>query len=135
MQISPVFFVWVVLRRDKYDSSSQALFDLHWLPIKSRIEFKILTFVYNCSIGHAPKYLTELLIKQTPNSRLRSATNSENCYVIPFNKRKTFSDRSFGTIGPKLWNPLPIELKQSQNIDTFKKHLKTYYFRKLESTV
>ena len=123
----------LVLQRKKFDSSRQALFDLHWLPIKSRIEYKILTFVYNCSIGHAPKYLSELLTKQVPNTRLRSAKTSENCYVIPFNKRKTFSDRSFGTIGPKLWNPLPLELKQSKNIDVFKRNLKTHFFRKFES--
>jgi hypothetical protein len=92
-----------------------------------------LTFVYNCSNGHAPKYLSELLTKQVPNTRLRSAKTSENCYVIPFNKRKTFSGRSFGTIGPKLWNPLPLELKQSKNIDVFKRNLKTHFFRKFES--
>lgn len=123
----------LVLQRKKLDSSRQALFDLHWLPIKSRIEYKILTFVYNCSIGHAPKYLSELLTKQVPNTRLRSAKTSENCYVIPFNKRKTFSDRSFGTIGSKLWNPLPLELKQANNFDVFKRNHKHIFFKKFDS--
>ncbi len=44
----------LVLNRNKYDSSKQALFNLHWLPVKTRIEFKLLTFMYNCSRGNAP---------------------------------------------------------------------------------
>ena len=104
----------MVLKRKKYDSSKQALYDLHWLPVKARITFKLLTFMYNCSVGNAPAYLMELLVK--PESRkygLRSNKTANSCYVIPFNKRKTFSDRSFSTVGPKLWNVLPESIKQS----------------------
>jgi hypothetical protein len=35
-----------VLNRKKFDSSREALCDLHWLPINSRIQFKLLTFIY-----------------------------------------------------------------------------------------
>ena len=51
----------LVLSRGKYDSAKQALFDIHWLPIKARIKFKILTTWFNCSNGRAPTYLFELL--------------------------------------------------------------------------
>lgn len=50
----------LVLKRRKFDSSKQALYDLHWLPIKARINQKILTFMYQCSVGSAPLYLAEL---------------------------------------------------------------------------
>ncbi|KAK3087887.1 hypothetical protein FSP39_012065 [Pinctada imbricata] len=96
----------LVLKRGKFESSKENLYDLHWLPIKARISFKMLTYMYNCHVGHAPVYLTELLTKQIPNQRLRSSSTSEGCYVVPFNKRKTFSDRSFGTVGPNLWNAI-----------------------------
>ena len=119
----------LVLHRTKYDSSRQALYDLYWLPINSRISFKLLTFVYNCSVGEAPLYLSELLTKQVPNQKLRSAQSIEGCYVVPFNKRKTFSDRSFGTIGPRLWNSLPLEIRRAKPLDCFKSKLKTYLFR------
>ena len=52
-----------VLNRTKYDSSSQGLYDLHWLPVKYRIEFKILCFMYNCHICNSPETLTERLSK------------------------------------------------------------------------
>ena len=51
----------LVLKRSWYDSSKQFLYDLHWLPIRARINFKILTYMFNCSVGNAPEYFTELL--------------------------------------------------------------------------
>ena len=120
----------LVLNRRKFDSSKQALYDLHWLPVKTRIQFKLLSFMYNCSVGCAPVYLTELLSPQVPNrSGLRSSNYTEGCYAVPFNKRKTFSDRGFSTVDPLLWNTLPLDIKQSESSDVFKRKLKTLYFR------
>ena len=34
---------------------------LHWLPIKHRIEFKILLHVFRCINGTAPRYLADIL--------------------------------------------------------------------------
>ena len=85
----------LVLSRGKFESSKQALYDLHWLPIKARITFKLLTVMYNCTVGNAPEYLTELLSKQyVRREGLRSNKNQNTCFIVPFNKRKTFSDRS-----------------------------------------
>ena len=98
----------LVLNRSKYDSSRNALFDLHWLPIKARIRFKILTYMHNCSVGNAPSYLTEILSHKVSKRTLGSSEWSIGCYEVPYNKNKTFSDRSFSMIGPKLWNELPV---------------------------
>ncbi|CAG2233232.1 unnamed protein product [Mytilus edulis] len=118
----------LVLNRSKYDSAKQALFDLHWLPIKARITFKILTYMYNCHVGNAPSYLINLLNPQVSKRSLRSSESSIGCYAVPYNKKKTFSDRSFSTIGPKLWNELGTNVKNSESLDTFKCRLKTLYF-------
>ena len=124
----------LVLSRGKFESSKQALYDLHWLPIKARITFKLLTVMYNCTVGNAPEYLTELLSKQNVRREgLRSNKNQNTCYMVPSNKRKTFSDRSFSTAGPKLWNSLPESIRQSASCDRFKKNLKTHYFRNFYS--
>ena len=53
--------VKVVLQKKKYDSSTQALKGLHWLPAQQCINFKILSFVYKCRNGSCPKYLADLL--------------------------------------------------------------------------
>ena len=118
----------LVLNRSKYENSKQSLFDLHWLPIKARISFKVLTYMYNCSVGKAPSYLTDLLTNQVSKRTLRSSESSVGNYDIPFNKNKTFSDRSFSFIGPKLWNDLPMNVKNSKSVDIFKHRLKSFYF-------
>ena len=119
----------LILNRNKYDSSKQALHDLHWLPMKARINFKLLTYMFNCSVGNAPKYLIELLCSKATNRTLRSSESTVGCFDVPFNKNKTFSDRSFSTIGPKLWNELPIHVRNSHSINSFKKDLKAHLFR------
>ena len=47
----------VVLKRNKYTSSKASLQSLHWLPVKSRIDFKIAVLMYKCLHGEAPEYL------------------------------------------------------------------------------
>ena len=60
----------LVLRKSKYESATQALRDLHWLPIRQRIVF-ILT--YKCVHGIGPLYLQKLIVKTQPSrSNLRS---------------------------------------------------------------
>ena len=39
-------------------------------------------------------------------------------------------DRSFVAAAPALWNKLPRAVRHSQNVQTFKKALKTHLFRK-----
>ena len=35
----------------KYDHMGETLKELHWLPVKYRIEFKILLIIFKCLIG------------------------------------------------------------------------------------
>ena len=42
---------------------------------------------------------------------------------------KTYGDRAFSNAGPKLWNQLPLSIRELSSIDSFKKSLKTYLFR------
>ncbi len=50
----------VLTRTRKYDHMSPVLSTLHWLPIKHRIDFKILLITYKALNGLAPQYLSEL---------------------------------------------------------------------------
>ena len=51
----------LVLNLGKSDSPQLAMFRLHWLPIRYRLDFKIALLMYKCYKGKAPKYLYELL--------------------------------------------------------------------------
>ena len=50
------------------------LYELHWLPVRQRISFKILLFVFQAIHGFAPTYLREVVsIKRSGNNNLRSS--------------------------------------------------------------
>ena len=57
----------------KYSPITPVLQQLHWLPVKSRISFKILLLTFQCLHNMAPLYLQELLNKYTPAINLRSS--------------------------------------------------------------
>ena len=47
----------VVFRTRKYDRITPVLMDLHWLPVKRRISFKILLLTYKALNALAPQYI------------------------------------------------------------------------------
>ena len=121
----------LTLGRDRYDSSKACLKDLHWLPIKLRINFKILTMVYKCRNGTAPQYLQDLLQSKTVRRvGLRSQATRKNDLEVPVVKRKTFAERSFKISGPTLWNSIPAKIRLAKSEQSFKMNLKSHLFRK-----
>ena len=78
----------LTLKKSKYDSTWEALAQLHWLPIKQRINFKIATITHKCLYGTAPQYLKDLLIL-APTPRSLRSSNDKTRLIIPFTKCKT----------------------------------------------
>ena len=107
---------------------SPVLRQLHWLPIQSRVNFKLACFVFSSLSGHAPSYLSDYihLVSEGPRRRLRSSTD-RSC-VVP-RTYNTFSDRSFAVAGPRVWNSLPGHLRDEDiTYSSFRRELKTYWF-------
>ena len=50
--------------------------------------------MHQCTYGCGPEYLKELLTRKTVTRSLRTNTDDQNNFVIPFNKHKTFGDTS-----------------------------------------
>ena len=49
--------------------------------------------------------------------------------IVPMYSGERFAGTSYSVAAPKLWNSLPANIKSSKSLDTFKKHLKTHYFK------
>ena len=107
---------------------SSVLRNLHWLPIKKRIIYKILLLTYKSLKGLAPDYLKDLLDQYVPTRTLRSG--SKHLLCVPRVRTKNYGERAFSFCGPKLWNDLPSSIKQATSVDIFKKDLKTFLFNK-----
>ena len=105
------------------------LYELHWLPVEARIQFKILLTVYKCIHNLAPVYLSDLFSIKKAKRALRSNTDNGILFDAPRTKNKTGGDRAFMVYGAKTWNKLPVELRNCDNVVQFKKSLKTYLFK------
>ena len=55
------------------DHITPVLKNLHWLPVKLRITFKILLLTYKILNGQSPSYLTSLISSYKPVRSLRSS--------------------------------------------------------------
>ena len=60
----------LITKSRKYDHITPILRDLHWLPVKQRIEFKILLTTYNILNDNGPSYLKDLLECYEPSRTL-----------------------------------------------------------------
>jgi hypothetical protein len=117
----------LVALKSKRDSISEILKDLHWLPVKFRIKFKICLLVYKCLNGCGPEYLRDLLTFPSRPRTLRSS--SDNLLLqVPRMRTETFGKRAFKYAGPDLWNKLPYDIRNCDTLTVFKKRLKTFYF-------
>ena len=82
--------VRLVLRKRKFDPISADIRDhLHWLPIRSRIDFKLGLLVYKCLHGIAHAYFTEMLVlKSLFRPSLANSLDGERRSSCAENKNK-----------------------------------------------
>ena len=118
----------VVTLARKFDHITPVLKQLHQLPVRYRIVFKILLLVCKALNGTAPSYISELLVIKYHTSEQKVRSSSQHLLVTPEARLKTYGERGFAVAAPRLWNSIPLELRSSSSIDIFKRHLKTYLF-------
>ena len=97
---------------------------LHWLPIKHHIDFKIANITFRTLHSSQPAYLLSSLHACHSTRSLRLSTT--NLLSAPF-VRTSFGARSFSVAAPKIWNSVPLSLRTCTSPDTFRRHLKTHY--------
>lgn len=108
----------LIYGRKKFDHVSDLFSELHWLPVKRRIIFKALLFVFKIFLGIAPLYLINCL----------TITNPENRILYVPKTLTSYGDRAFSNFAPRLWNALPDVIRKANTISFFKSHLKHHLF-------
>ncbi len=101
----------------KHEHITPILFSLKWLPVRFRIEYKLLVFVFKSLNGLAPTYLDALVKRHTSARSLRSS--DQQLLTIPRARLKLKGDRAFSVAGPKLWNLLPVSIRSAQTISSY----------------
>ena len=91
------------------DHITPVLRQLHWLPVRHRVDFKLA-----CLVADDIRLVSE-------GNRRSLRSSFDNICAVP-RTYNSFGDRSFGVAGPRIWNSLPRGLR---TFDTSYKHSKT----------
>jgi len=116
----------VIFNVGKQEHVSPYLEQLHWLPVRARVQFKLCTVMHAIHNKRCPAYLADVQLVGMASTRtsLRSADSSN--YSLPgLNTR--VGECAFSYAGPAAWNQLPESISQLQTT-SFKHKLKTFLF-------
>ena len=97
----------------------------NWLSVSNLIKFDRAVMIYKIINGLCPDNLREILA-----TRSQISNNLTRHYLdldIP-RQNLEFSKKSFFYCGAQMWNEIPIQIKTSSMITTFKKKLKEFLF-------
>ena len=114
----------LIVGASKYDAITPTLRDLHWLPMRQRIDL-----AFKRQHGMAPPYLTAMFVptvSQQQRQRLRSSSTST--LLLPRTQTR-YGDRNFAVAGPAAWNCLSAELRRPDlSMAMFRRLLKNSLF-------
>ena len=117
----------MITRTRRRDHITPVLVKLHWLPVRRRIEYKMLSHAYRAIHRQAPQYMCDMLSLYQPTRALWS--QSTLTLAVPRSRTKTYGDRCFPKAAALLWNSLPASLRDTNSIASFQRGLKTFLFR------
>ena len=111
-----------VLMRPRSFSATYMLCELHWLPVHTRVHYKLLLLTYKTLNGSAPEYLVNQLQEYCPTRTLRYVDQNLLCVK---KTRTKIGDSYFTVAASVLWKDLPCQIKKARTIDCFKSMIKT----------
>ena len=128
VQNAAVRFIFSLYGKNKYQSITPYLQQLHFLPVRYRIKYKICVTVYKCINNLAPTYLSSMISLRTPNVHQLRLDNDFFLLSTPPTPNLSKTEAAFSYSSPRIWNELSYKLRSMSTIEAFKKSLKTYYF-------
>ena len=90
-----------------------------------RVQYHMYNMIYKALNGQTPEYISDCFTKisETHNRNLRSVDN--DLLHIP-NSRTHFYENSFTVSAAKLWNQIPLHIRNINCLNSFKTALKSY---------
>ena len=104
---------------------------LGWLNIYERLEYSKYIILYKSTKNLVPGYIKDLFtFNSTDNYNSRSVTNND--MYIKRHRTKIF-EKSLQYSGPRLWNSIPVSIRESNNIHQFKRKIIALLISKREN--
>jgi len=118
-----VFLVFDLRHRDHV---SPNLMQIHWLPVRSRVQFKLCIMVHAIHNKRSPSPISRRCT-DCGNSNyfffcnLLVATFTTTDYVVPWTHSK-MGELAFPYAGPAAWNRLPEHIRRMSTPAIFRRH-------------
>ena len=113
-------------QKPRFCHITPVLSDLHWLPVRHRISFKIATVTFRVLQFQQPSYLASLIPRYVPTRALRSSSSLSIC--VPPRKTTMAASKSFSSVASCIWNALPNHLSSIPTLPAFRRALKHHLF-------
>ena len=133
MYTDPIFIlqkrILKIIMFNKVTVSSAPLFDsLQILKLSDLFKLQVTCFVYECLNSLAPIYFREYFTSiQSIHSIGTRQSKKGDLYALRCNTTQ-YGLRSIHYSGVRIWNSLPVEIRNSQFLPNFKKKMKAYIF-------
>ena len=88
-------------------------------------QYHTCLMVYKSITGQTPEYISSVLTYVSEHHEKQTRSTVLDLLHIP-RSHSAYFDRAFSVQGPKLWNSLPADIRNSTSINMFKRELKRY---------
>ena len=92
--------------------------DADSVPVMAMADFKVLLLTYKALHRLAPTYLSDLVLPYIPTRMLRS--QDAGLLIVPKISKQTARGRAFSYRAQFLWYGLPIHVRDTHSVSTFK---------------
>jgi len=115
----------IILQALRRSAACSLLRQLHWLPVRYWIDYKLAVMTYKVRTTATPTHLGRHLTLRQPARTLLSS--DVPLLIKPFT-RTEFAKRAFRHSAPTVWNSLPKSITNCDSLLVFKCRLKIYFF-------
>ena len=108
----------IILGAHRFTPSSSLFNVLHWLPFADRVDYHRGVLTYKAINNLAPAYISQKFVLQSSTYNTRSSSIGN--VIVPKPKLEAYR-KSFVYTGSVLWNSLPVQIRNSLSLHSFKK--------------
>jgi hypothetical protein len=116
-------FIYNIKKRQHWNSSELRK-NINWLSMRDRRILNGLSLLFKTLDGKAPDYICDMFTLVSEISERDTRTYPRNIW-IPNVHYSAIHLKSFKLFISKIWNALPVDIKNSKSVFAFKKRVKT----------
>jgi len=125
LQVAQNSLAQVVCQAPRSTSATKLRQQLHWLPVRQRISYKLAVITHRTRSTGNPAYLHHFIQDYLPACTLRSS--NKLLLTVP-RMALALSAKVFSVSAPSVWNSLTYNCRSAELLSTFKRYLKTELF-------